>query len=67
MIPDSIVFTLVSGKSSIRITTEGRVVFLMDNEVYNISDTNLGRFLVECMEPRPKRVQERPMLSHAIQ
>lgn len=47
MTPDSLTFELVDRLSCISIYRDGKARFLVGNDLYDISDSNLARFLLE--------------------
>jgi len=57
MTPDALTFDLVDRLAAISVS-RGRVSFLHGNDLYDITNTNFGRFLLETQGWRPPQPME---------
>ena len=70
MTPDTLIFDLVEKLACISVSQDGRAKFLVGNDLHDISDTSLGRWLLETQgwsSARPSQPFQWPEASGTIQ
>jgi hypothetical protein len=48
--PDTLIFELVEKLACISVSQDGHAKFLVGNDLHDITDTNLGRWLLELLD-----------------
>jgi hypothetical protein len=68
--PDTLIFDLVEKLACISVSQDGHAKFLVGNDLHDITDTNLGRWLLEIQGwglERPLQPFQWPEASGSIQ
>jgi hypothetical protein len=66
MTPDALTFDLVDRLAAISVS-RGRVSYLHENDLYDITNTNFGRFLLESQGWEPAQSAQRSSDRQAFQ
>jgi hypothetical protein len=69
MTPDTLIFDLVEKLACISVSQDGHANFLLGNDLHDITDTNLGKWLLETQGWAPRTVKsfQWPKTSDSIQ